>query len=324
MFRTPLVPSKSKEQIDLHDPVLLMGSCFAENIGLKLQAYKFRSLLNPFGVIYNPYSIFKLLLDSLDGAGIDESFIIENQEIYRHFDFHSNISSSNLNDLMGKAASAYQQTAKFMGSSRWIIFSLGTSLVYKLKNSDRIVANCHKLPSDRFDPKMLSVEEITVEFKRVYDSVMSVNPKINFILTVSPIRHLKDTLPTNSLSKSILRVAVNEIIQAHSNTSYFPSYEIMMDDLRDYRFYASDMLHPNQDAINYIWEMFMDSYFNDQTRKFIAEWSKIINALNHKPFNPESKPHKRFIENSIQQLKSFESLVDISEELQKLEGQLHE
>jgi hypothetical protein len=322
MFRTELTPSISKEKIKTGNKIYLIGSCFASNIGNLLKTYKFDVVLNPFGVIYNPHSIFKLLVNSLSAAEIDEKGLFENQAIYRHFDCHSDISARSQDEFYHLYAQATSKTREHISKAEWIIISLGTSIVYEHQDYHKIVANCHKLPGREFTQRMLSPEEIIQSFDTFYTKLKEINKNCKVILTVSPVRHVKSTLEKNALSKAILRYAVSTLSDRYARVMYFPSFEIMMDDLRDYRFYQPDMIHPNEVAINYIWKKFMETYFDPETKEFIQQWALILKAIGHKPFFPGSATHQHFIKETIRKLKSFESRIDIQEELVTLENQL--
>jgi len=322
MFRTPVTPEPSIEKIELRNSLLLSGSCFSEHIGQKLSEYKFDNLTNSFGVIYNPVSICKLLVNAILEKPVDEQLIIKNQGIYRHYDFHSDISALNIKELLSQIDEAYKYTKIYLLKSEWIIMTFGTSIVYHHKKLKDIVSNCHKVPAREFDKKWIQPDDILSAFTTFYDTLKKVNEHFNIILTVSPVRHIKDSLQTNSISKSILRYACHTLSETYENVQYFPSYEIMLDDLRDYRFYEADMLHPNASAIEYIWDKFQQCYFDSKTNEFIQEWKKIRNALLHRPFHPASKDHQQFIKNTIKQLKKFSQQVDISKELKNLEKQL--
>jgi hypothetical protein len=322
MFRTPVIPAKSSEKIELSHTLYLIGSCFSEHIGQKLSENKFNSLTNPFGVVYNPVSIFKLLVNTISENQLDERYIIQNQGIYRHFDFHSDISALDKNELLSQIKEAYKYSKSYLLSSKWIILTLGTSIVYRHKRLNEIVSNCHKIPAGEFHKERLHPDEIVNAFQVFYDTLKNVNKSFNIILTVSPVRHLKDSLEINSISKSILRYVCEIISTSFPEVQYFPSFEIMMDDLRDYRFYETDMLHPNTSAIDYIWEAFLESYFDGETIEFVREWKKIRKALKHKAFYPDSKEHQQFIKNTLQQLQTFRGKVDISNEMKILEKQL--
>ena len=322
MFRTPVVPQISPRKIVLNDRLFLIGSCFTENVGNKLSENKFDNLSNPFGVIYNPVSIFRLMEDALLEKPAREDLIIINQGVYRHYNFHSDISALDKEDLLSQIGEANKYSKIYLLQSKWILITLGTSMVYFHKKLNDIVSNCHKVPAKEFDKKRLHPDEIIESFDAFYQTLGSLNNDFNIILTLSPVRHIRDSFETNSLSKSILRYACGILSESYENVQYFPSFEIMMDDLRDYRFYDTDMLHPSASAVEYIWELFQQSYFSDDTRPFIEDWRKIRNALHHKPFFPDSKEHQKFLRSTIKKLKSFQEKVDITEELKLLEKQL--
>jgi len=322
MFRTPVSPKKSARKISLNDPLFLIGSCFSENIGLKLSENKFDNLTNPYGVIYNPLSIFKLMEDALLEKTIDDNFILKNQGIFRHYDFHSDISALNKDDLLIQIGEANKYSKIYLLQSKWILITLGTAIVYIHKKLNGIVSNCHKVPAKEFEKRRLHPDEILKAFDSFYQTLKSLNKDFNVILTVSPVRHIKDSFETNSISKSILRYACGVLSESYENVQYFPAFEIMMDDLRDYRFYNTDMLHPNDSAIEYIWEAFQQSYFSDDTIQFLKDWAKVRNALNHKPFFPDSEEYQQFLKSTIHHLKAFQSRVDISNELRLLKKQL--
>jgi len=322
-LRSELKIKPSAKKIHLADPVMLMGSCFSDNIGRKLEAFKFNVLINPFGTLYNPHSIFNLV-DNISSElnNLDEKEIVFHQGIYRYLGFHSAISSPDKKQLTDYAATAFRNSTQFLSGAKWLIITLGTAIVYLFKESGSIAANCHKLPPNRFERQMMTVEEIIQEFDKMMKSLTKINSNIQIMLTVSPVRHLKEGFENNQVSKSILRLACDSIATRNDNVVYFPAYEIMMDDLRDYRFYAEDLVHPNSLAIEYIWEKFMDSGFDEETRDFIAEWGKILKALNHKPFYPGTAEHKQFIRETIIKLQSFRGKVNVEEEIKKLNDQL--
>jgi hypothetical protein len=315
-------PGISSRKILLNDPLFLIGSCFSENIGNKLSENKFDNLSNPYGVIYNPVSIFNLMVEALLEKPANEDLILTNQGIYRHYNYHSDIAALNKEELLFQIGEANKYSKIYLLQSKWILITLGTSIVYYHKKLKEIVSNCHKVPAKEFEKKRLHPDQILKGFDAFYQTLGSLNKDFNIILTVSPVRHIRDSFETNSISKSILRYACGLLSESYDNVQYFPSFEIMMDDLRDYRFYDTDMLHPNATAIDYIWELFQQSYFSDETRQFIRDWGKIRNAMHHKPFFPDSKEHQKFLRSTVQKLKTFREKVDISDELKLLEKQL--
>jgi len=292
------------------------------NTARTLQDYKFDVCVNPFGIVYNPVSLFKLIDLALSEGDLCEDGFLENQGTVRHYDLHSELSASSTRYLQDKFANARRGAAEYIQSSQYIIMTFGTAAVFRLNTMGGIVANCHKMPEALFSRHFLNSEDIFEIFGDIYRRLKRINPDLKIILTLSPVRHTRDTLQGNQLSKSILRVAIGRIEQTFEQVVYFPSYEIMMDDLRDYRFYTEDLTHPNEMALKYIWDKFSDTFFSIETKKFIEEWSKIRKALSHKPFNPKSREHLDFIEKTIERLKQFKSKVNVESEIAQMENQL--
>ncbi len=322
MFRTEITPAPSPWKINLQHAVFSIGSCFSDNIGEKLQAFKFPVLSNPFGTVYNPVSLFQLLEFAMSGERPGEESYLKHQGVFRNFHFHSDISATDEQEFRRRMDAAFEETAQFLQKATVVIITFGTAVVYQLKRNGEIVANCHKVPSDHFVKKMLFLQEITDAFTVFYQKLKQQNAGAKIILTVSPVRHLKETLEQNSLSKALLRVACGELSRTHDDVDYFPSFELMIDDLRDYRFYAADMLHPSQQAIEYIWDKFTKSYFDEQTLAFVSEWEKIRKALHHRPFYPGSEEYISFVKNTIARVEKYKDVLDVSEELQMLKGYL--
>lgn len=322
MFRTELIPDPLSDKINLRSPVLLLGSCFTEYIGLKMIDFKFDTLLNPFGVIYNPVSLYNCIDISLQDQVEIEEGIIENQGTYRHWDFHSEVSDVNKKGLVDKVIGQLDGTRSFLNRTDWIIFTFGTAFIYKLIQGNRIVANCHKIPSGRFERTLLSTDEIIDGFIKVYDQIKEIRSQVKFILTVSPVRHIRDTLTSNTVSKSLLRLACEEIASGFDDAYYFPAYEILLDDLRDYRFYKQDMVHPNDQAVEYIWDKFVKACIDEETQQFIRDWEKILKSMKHRPFHPGTEEHKRFLMKTIDEVNRFSNIINVDKELKFLSGQL--
>ncbi|WP_020530830.1 GSCFA domain-containing protein [Flexithrix dorotheae] len=311
VFRTPIQQEILYPKINLHDPVLLLGSCFSDNIGHKLIDHKFQAKSNPFGIIFNPVSIFNLLECTLKTHDFAEEKLINSGEKWVHYDFHSSFCGQEKEALTAEIKTALNQTNDFVKHSKYLILTFGTAYVYRLKLSREIVANCHKMPSSLFEKELLTIEQITSAFKDIHQLL----PKdIKVILTVSPVRHIKDGFTNNFISKSTLRMACHQIESEFPNIHYFPSYEIMMDDLRDYRFYNSDMLHPSDVAIEYIWQQFSNAFFNEETKAFILRWEKLSKAINHRPFQKESNEYQQFLRKTIAKLEGINE-VDVSKEI---------
>jgi hypothetical protein len=280
-------------------------------------------LFNPFGTLYNPYSIFNLIERSISkNPLIEDESLVYHQGVYRCLYFHSAVSDPVRERLVEKAGAALLRAGEFITRASWMILTFGTARVYEYIKTGAVVANCHKLPSGLFRQKLMSVEEIASHFNGLYAELRKINKNINIILTLSPVRHLKDGFEENQISKSILRMACHSIIKNNPEVSYFPAYEIMMDDLRDYRFYDNDLVHPNAMAIQYIWEKFLEMYFEPETRMFITDWTGILKALEHRPFHPDTEEYRIFVGQTIKKLETFRDRVDISHELDQLNSRI--
>jgi lysophospholipase L1-like esterase len=317
MFKLDFDIPKQTEQIKIKDQIICIGSCFSENIAKKLTESKFQVVSNPFGTLFNPLSIFQLL----EGQ-IDETRIVERNGIWAHWDLHSSLSQTTKEALIKEINTQTTLLQNKLQSCKWLIITFGTSFVYKLKSDGTFVANCHKFPKDTFEKTFLSADQIADSFNSLLEKLRSKNPDIQVILTVSPVRHTKDGLQENNISKGILHQSVKKMLEADSKTHYFPSYEIMIDELRDYRFYNEDMIHPSEQAINYIWDKFRFSSIEDDSNSFITEWGKIRSALAHKPFIETSEQHQNFLRNLHSRIEKFDDQIDVNEELQFVKSQL--
>lgn len=321
MFILPFTIQENSEKIPLKDPMFTIGSCFAYEIGAKLAANKFDAVTNPFGTIYNPHSILKNIR-SLVAGGLDPENYIKSGDIYYHWDTHGALSGTDLSSLQQLLKDQSHELKDHLLKSNWLIITLGTARVYRYLHTDHIVANCHKVPGREFDHFLLTPSEIVNDYLETIGVLRAVNPKLKVILSVSPVRHVRDGLFENNVSKAVLLQAANEIIKNDEHTFYFPAYELMMDVLRDYRFYESDMIHPTAQAVDYIWERFMETFMDKETRDFVKQWAKIRKALAHRPFHPTSSSHQAFLKATIKQLHDLKSKVDVTSELNDLQKQL--
>lgn len=287
---------EAHHQIDYNSKLFLLGSCFSENIGNKLSYYKFQSVQNPLGILFHPKAIEHLILNSINAKEYTEEDIFELNERWHCFDAHSQLSNNVKKELLQNLNEAIKTTKKQLNNSTHIIITLGTAWVYRYINSDIIVANCHKVPQKQFLKELLSVDEVTESLESITALIRSINPKASIIFTVSPVRHVKDGFVQNQQSKSHLITGIHNLIEPRKNIHYFPSYEIMMDELRDYRFYKEDMIHPNQTAIHYIWEKFVYSWFKESSLSTMKRVEEIQKGITHKPFNPNSEAHQKFLD----------------------------
>jgi len=319
LFRTEINPRKIEFKISHSSKIISIGSCFADCMAVRFQDLEFDIFSNPFGILYNPISIFDNIENCISNKLVDKNLIIESRGMYFHYQLHSAIFGASSNDLLEKMGAIQKETKPKIGESNFLIITLGTEIVYFLKERNDAIANCYKVTEKYFDKKILTVSEIVMSFSNFYQTLISHNPSIRVILTVSPVRHIKDTLELNAVSKSTLRLSCHEITKQFSeNVSYFPAYEIMMDDLRDYRFYKEDLIHPNIQAEEYIWEKFENSYFTEETKKINQEIREITTALNHRPFHPFTKEHRSFLDKTVEKIINLNAKINVSRLSEKM------
>ncbi len=293
-----IVPLQKAEQpIDYSSKMLLLGSCFVENMGEKLDYYKFRSLQNPIGILFHPLALENLVERALAGKTYQENEVFEQNGIWHCFDAHSDLNALSREDLLNHLNQRLQETKAGLEDATHVIITLGTAWVYEHRLLGKTVANCHKVPQKEFEKRLLSTEEIQSSLHRLVNWVQQVNPKANLIFTVSPVRHLKDGFVENQQSKSHLITALHSVLSSRAQSrdvSYFPAYEIMMDELRDYRFYGKDLVHPNELAVEYIWEKFKSTWISPDCYSVMDEVDGVQKGLLHRPFNPDSEAHQTF------------------------------
>jgi hypothetical protein len=313
---------KSQFPISHQSKILSMGSCFAQTIGQKMKDSKLNVLVNPFGTIFHPIALSELLLSSINQKPLDEHLILERNESFFHYLTHSDLVGNTKGDLLEKINLQLHTTYNHLLDSTHLILTLGTAWTYQLKTTNSLVANCHKQPADLFEKRILSLEEMTISLKTAFETILAKNPTLKIILTISPVRHIKDGIPENQLSKSLLRVLCAELEKTFATSCYFPAYEIMMDELRDYRFYKSDLVHPSEQAENYIWEKWGDSFFTPLTHKKVTQLTKITQDLQHRPLNPTSKSHQEFLQKLLQKLERLQPEFDFSTEIKNIGDRL--
>ena len=304
-LRTEIEIRKENNLIDYNSDIILLGSCFAENIGDKLSYNKFNSLVNPYGILFHPVAIEKAITQSINQIKYTKEDLYFFNELWLSFNHHSKFSSSNPEKILSKINQGIADFNLRMQSASHLIITLGTAWVYRFIENDQIVANCHKIPQKKFTKELLSIDDISESLDAMISLIKSINKNISVILTLSPVRHLKDGFIENSLSKAHLLSAIHEVINIKENIHYFPSYEIMLDDLRDYRFYDEDMLHPNSIAIKYIWDKFRNSWMSEKTIELSNKVESLQKSLAHRPFNPESEQHQAFLKNIKDQINSL-------------------
>jgi hypothetical protein len=321
-FRTEIEVSPARFKISTDSKIMTVGSCFSEVIGVQLTDNKIQCLCNPYGTVFNPSSIFKLISHSLQNQPVFKHLFLENNGIWQHYDFHSKFYGNSKEELERKLNTTHKNVNQFLRKANFLVITLGSSIVHQLRENRQVVSNCHKTPATSFKKEILSVQEILLRFRLMYDALKMQNNKIKILLTVSPVRHTRETLQLNSVSKSILRTACYHLEQDFDDVHYFPSYEIMMDDLRDYRFYATDMIHPNEQAEQYIFEKFAQTYYTDELMIFLKEWNKIKMSINHRPIQSDTPAHQNFLVNLLEKLDVLSKKIDVSNEIEIVRSQL--
>ena len=294
-FTTQIPISKHKNNISHKDKIMLLGSCFTENIGNKLSINGFETLINPFGILYNPFSICSSLNRIINLKFLDSEDLVKVNEFWFSYEHHGVFRDEKCDNLLQTINLGITKANLFLKQTNWLIITLGTAWVFFLKENNKILGNCHKLNPQLIDKKLLSVDEIVENISLTINNIREINPNIKIILTVSPIRHWKQGYRENIISKSALHLATNQLCETINDCFYFPAYDIVMDELRDYRFYQADMLHPSEIAVDYIWEKFSTHLFSDSTANLCKNYCKLHSMKQHKAFNPESQGYKNHL-----------------------------
>jgi hypothetical protein len=312
-FITKIPITQNTNPIGYNSKIVSLGSCFAENIGEKLRYYKFQTQVNPFGIIFNPFSIEKLIERVVLQRHFTKDDIFFFNERWHCYEVHSELSHSGSEVVLRNLNQILWDTQKQLQQATHIIFTYGTSWVYRHIETNAIVANCHKVPQKQFTKELLSIDRIQKSIQNTISLIATLNPKCNFIFTVSPVRHLKDGFVGNQVSKAHLIAAIysflleSVVVPPLGARGLFPSYEIMMDELRDYRFYADDMIHPSQLAIDYIWERFTATQIDANAIATMELVQTIQKGLAHRPFNPNSESHQKFEANLKEKIATLEA-----------------
>lgn len=305
-FRTEINPDPSDSRISHETRMLLTGSCFAVNIGTYLKEHLFPVRINPFGVVYNPVSVLNTLGILLDGEKYDKEDLEFRDEIWFSWDHHSSFSASDPDTCLNRINSEIEASSTHLRECRILLITFGTAWVYRLKRTGKIVSNCHKIPAREFDRILLDPPDIFNVWSNFLDELFTIIPELRVIFTISPVRHWKEGAHGNQLSKSVLHLAVEKLLKSFpGKTEYFPAYEILLDDLRDYRFYADDLLHPGTQAIEYIQEKFNLSYFDPKTIELNKEILKLLKARNHRMYNQNSDASSRFRYSQLETIKKL-------------------
>ncbi|MBN7812538.1 GSCFA domain-containing protein [Algoriphagus sp. H41] len=297
--------------------ILSLGSCFAQTIGMKMRNAKFDILVNPFGTIFHPLSLVDLISQSLSGEPINPTGILERDGLYLHYSAHSDLREKSAEALASSFQAKVREMQAYLQTGDFLILTLGTAWLYEHQELGR-VANCHKQPQKLFAKRLTELKEMQAEMEAVLEKIHEENPRLQVILTVSPVRHIKDGVAENQLSKSLLRVLCGRLEAKFAQVSYFPAYEVMMDELRDYRFYKPDLIHPSEEAEDYIWKRWRETHFSPETQKSVTEIEKIGLELAHRPFNPDTEAHGKFLRKLLEKLERLNGQFDFSKEIEEV------
>ena len=308
-FHLNYIPPRSRVDITHKDKILLIGSCLAESIGEKLISSKFNCLVNPNGILFNPSSIATAISSYIKNESNPKLEI--NNNLHVSLNHHGCFSSTSKDELIHKINTSTKQAHQFLKEAKFLIITFGSAFAFCHTKTNEIVANCHKLPQQDFKKELLSVETIVKEYSSLIKLLKEFNPNLNIIFTVSPVKYLRDGIVENNLSKAILTQSVHQLLTPNSelstpNYSYFPAYELVIDDLRDYRFYKEDMAHPNEQAIDYVWEKFSNSYFSETTLKLNEKIKEVVQASLHRPIQSNSINHQKFKQTYFEKCKELE------------------
>ena len=307
--------------IGYNNAISLLGSCFSDNIGLKLKRLKFNACINPFGVLYNPASISIAIDNLLNKDTFKEKDLSYHNDLWFSYAHHSSFSNADKDTCLSNINQSFTQAKRKVEDTDVWIITLGTSWIYRLKETNQVVANCHKVTSDKFNREFIDIDEIHKYLNNALTNLLTLRPDAKVIFTVSPIRHWKDGAIENMRSKASLILAIKKIQATFSQCYYFPTYEIYMDELRDYRFYDSDMLHPSEFSINLIWLRFVETFLDKKSTDILKKVEKLVKSYEHKTFNTQTNAYQKFANKLIQSTEEFEKqhpAISFSEEKNKL------
>ncbi len=306
MYYTPVNIAPFLRKITYNDTLFFIGSCFSNEIAQKLSFFKFNVFSNPFGTLYNPVSIYQSLLRIVNKERVHTADFFLDGDIYKSFHFHSSMAGINVDSVIENINTIIEASHEFLKKSNFIFITYGTSFVFELKETGQMVANCHKVPASKFHHRMLTDKEVFKSITDTIECLRSINQQVDIIFTVSPVRYFKYGSFENQVSKSLLFVSLHKILQQYTNIYYFPAYEIFMDELRDYRYYASDMLHPSNDGIEHVWKRFKDALIEKSQHELMKQVEEIMQACMHKPMLPQSATYHSLRQNILSKIKKLE------------------
>ncbi len=324
-FRSEFDIKKLQQSITHQHKLMLVGSCFTENIGDKLRKQKFNVYENPNGILFNPVSVSEAIINVVENKEYTKEDLFNYNEGWHSWQHHSRFSGINADEALSKINDTNKEANAFLKQADYILITLGSAWIYTLTENalnatkGTVAANNHKAPADWFDKRLLRVDQAILVLATMLDKLGAFNPNIKIIFTISPVRHLREGAINNNRSKAVLIQTVHDLLEKLDKLYYFPAYELVIDDLRDYRFFAEDLVHPNYYATQYVWEKFIDACMNDDTKKLMQEIAEINTAFNHKPFNAVSNQHKNFLETyykKVKLLQEHNTHLDFSNELE--------
>ena len=311
-FKLTLEASKSATAIRYQDKILLMGSCFTENIGAKLHRHLFEVKENPHGILFNPMSVIGALQDYIDNKQYNAADLFELNDLFNSWHHHTRFSDITASATLTKINNSISDAHAYLKGADKLVITLGSAWLYCLTDvapsgAGLVVANNHKAPANWFEKKLMDPVELAAQLQKIVTAIQAFNNKIHIIFTISPVRHLREGLIENNRSKSVLIYAVHDVIAKLKRVDYFPAYEYEIDDLRDYRFYAEDLVHPNYAATNYVWDKLVSTYFSEDTQLIMGEVAELQLAKQHKPFNKASIAHQAFLQKSLIKTQALQS-----------------
>lgn len=294
----PFTVSPPSELIKPEDKICLLGSCFTEHIGARLRQYGWRIFENPTGIVFNPNSIYKTIERVVSNKKIDESELFQHETLWHHWEFHSRCSHIEKREALSIMNDAIHSAHSFIQDADWFFITLGTAYQYFFKENNLGVSNCHRVPATKFEKRLLSIAEIIADLEKSIALIENLNPNVRFLFTISPVRHIKDGVVENNRSKARLIEATHQICD-NDTKIYFPAYELMIDVWRDYRFFDTDLVHPNYAATQSVWEFFTKHFMNAAAHEFLKETIQIYDAYLHRPRFPEAVAHQNFLQQSL-------------------------
>jgi lysophospholipase L1-like esterase len=321
-FRTELIPDKLPVAMQLTDWTVTIGSCFAEVMGQRLADNKLATSVNPLGTMFNPVSINKLLTLALTNGAPGEALYVQRDGLWFHYDFHSSFWARTRNELTDRLMGVLSEVRQAVREATWLLLTLGSAVVYQHRETRQVVANCHKMPGAFFDKFLCPIDEVQANLTNLLALLRQHNPGLQIVLTVSPVRHVRDGLTLNGASKALLRSLCAEMPLLNAQTYYFPAYELVLDDLRDYRFYEADLIHPNAQAHDYVFGKFAEAAFSPELHAFVREWSSIQQGLAHRPLYGHTAAYQQFLTRLLAQINALPAIIDTAAERAEVKARL--